>query len=162
MSTTSTLVTTKAALLDLLTTELAGVQCSYAWPGPDTANESVFLGRHPGLTGDLLGVSSAYNSHIPTIKAGRKQRQESYEIDVTLFSFRPDLTAAGAQTAETRGMELLAGLENVLATDPKLGLTSIQWAQLARVEITGAGPIPFEKGYASVLVAVVAVESRLT
>lgn len=161
-ATTSTVPQVKAALVTLLTNALAPVQVAYAWPGADTADESVFLGHHPSLTADILGIQTTIASPIATIKAGRQQRQQDYPIPVTLWSFRPDLRSDGAAEAEAGGFVLLAGLEDVLANAPALGLTTIQRAELNVVSQIGGGPIPFESGWASVLVAEVDIYSRLT
>lgn len=166
MSTSSTLPAVKAALVSLLqdalsTSGVSGGQIpvEYAWPGPDSADEMVFLGRHPDTVGNPLTESGSMRSEIPTIKAGRKQRQETYTVDVTCWSFRPDLTAGGAEEAETRGFQIFAEVEDVLADDPTLGLSSIQHAVLTDV---GVALIPFQSGWASVLVASVTVNARLT
>ena len=42
------------------------------------------------------------------MKAGRKQRAESYTVRVTVWVFRPDLTPTDAETCETRAFALFA------------------------------------------------------
>lgn len=158
MSTTSTWITVKAALIAQIAAALPAVQVSYAWPGPQTESISIFGGRHPAFSGQAATIHST----IPVMAAGRRQRQETYQVELTLWTYRPDLTPADAQAGEQAGFDLLAGLENVLANTPRLGLTSILWAKLDHVDVTDAGPVFFEKGWASVLVAYVEVEARLT
>lgn len=162
MATVSTIPAVKAQLVSKIRTALATssqdggqVQTSYAWPGPDSEHESVFLGRHPEL--DDIRVDA--NHQIPTLKAGRKQRQESYSIPVTVFVFRPDLSPDGAQTCETQGFSILDDIEDVLADDPQIGLTSIQWATAGDIQ---ALLWPFQSGWASEIVLSVNVEARLT
>lgn len=164
MSTTSTIPTVKAQLVTVFTSALATastsggqVQVSYAWPGTDNDPEAVFLGYHPGLRDIRLEAVS----EIPTIKAGRKQRQEEYQIPVTIWTFRPDLSADGASTVEAQAFTLLGHLEDELADDPQIGLAQgiIHWARLGDYSTT---LWPWQKGWACELVFEVNIEARLT
>lgn len=164
MATTSTIVTVKKQLVTKFTTALATagtgggqVPVTYAWPGPDTASECVFLGPHP-QTADVRVDDS---QQIPTIKAGRKQRQEEYTVRATVWSFRPDLTATGAETCEARAFVLLGHLEDELADDPRIGLapTVVQWLNIEAVLST---LFPFQAGWANELSIDIAVKARLT
>lgn len=167
MGTSSTYVEVKRQLVSKLTTALASsgltggrVLVSYWWPGSGGEADQVYLGRR----GDLEGPSRRIESRIPTIKAGRKQRQESYTIELSVESWRSDLTAADAETAEAWAFTILDKLDSLLADDPKLALTSIQWAQLGDVEVVGGGPIPNPagSGWLLLLIASVEVQARLT
>jgi hypothetical protein len=153
MATTSTLPAVKTRLVALLNVAL-DVPAYYAWPGPNTSHECVFMGRYPDLGEDRVDVTS----DIATVKAGRKQRTEVYALPVTFWSFRPDLSSDGAEAAELRAFALFAGLENILADDPTLGL-DIQWARLG--DFTSQGHI-FEKSRVYELIAQVDVQARLT
>lgn len=163
MALVSTVATVKQQLVTQLTSKLASagpsggqVQVAYAWPGPSTANESVFCGRHPELDDIRLDV----NHDIPTIKAGRKARQENYEIPLTVWVFRPDLSADGAQTCEARAFALLDPIEDLFADDPTIGLgTTVQWVKVDRIAST---LWPFERGWACELIVTLDVAARLT
>lgn len=163
MATTSTVPTVKAQLVTVFTTALAAaargggqVPVDYAWPGPDTEPEAVFLGRHPALSDIRMDVVD----DIPTIKAGRKQRSEEYSVPVTVWEFRPDLQPTDAQECESEAYVLFGLLEDVLAEDPNIGLPSgtILWARLGDHSST---LWPFEKGWACELTFEVDVEARL-
>lgn len=156
MSTTSTVPTVKATLVTLIDAALA-VPVTWAWPGPDAEHECVFLGPHPATADIRLDLSS----QIATVKAGRKQRQEEYVVRVTVWSFRPELTTADAQTCETRAFELAAEVEDVLADNPRLGLAAgvIQYAEVDAVSST---LFPFNSGWATELAIDVRVRARLT
>lgn len=166
MATTATLVTVKDRLVTLYRAALATasptggqVQVEYAWPGAKTEPEAVFLGRHPDLAPNpLAGLTR--RTEIPNSQAGRKQRQESYPIEVTLWSFRPDLSAKDARTAEARTFTLLGLIEDVHANQSHLGIRdTIQKAELAETEVA---LLPHEKGWASVVVLTINVEARLS
>lgn len=166
MSTSSTLPAVKAQLVSLLTSALSSsgvsggaVPVFYAWPGPDATDECVYLGRHPDTVGNPLAASTSLRSELPTIKAGRRHRQEDYDVEVTVWSFRPDLSADGAEEAEQRGFALFESVEDVLADTPALGLSTIQHAVLSDV---GVALVPFQTGWASILVGSVTVNARLT
>lgn len=151
---TSTIPTIKARLVALIDAALT-VPVTYAWPGPDTAPECVFLGPHPATADLRIDVSS----QIATVKAGRKQRQEEYTVRVTVWTFRPELTSADAQICEERAFALAVAVENILADDPKLGLAVIQYAEVSSVAST---LFPFMSGWACELSVDVAVKARLT
>jgi hypothetical protein len=153
MATTSTIPAVKSALVDLLSVAL-DVPVTYAWPGPNTAHECVFLGRYPDVPGeDRIDATSA----IANIVTGRKQRTETYTVPLTIWSFRPDLNSDGAAEAEERAFVMLSVLEDVLADDPKLGL-DILWAQLGDYSSVGH---PYDKGWVYELIAQVDVQARL-
>lgn len=164
MATTSTIPTVKAQMVTKFTTALATastaggqIPVTYAWPGPETESEAVFLGPHPKTADIRLDASS----QIPTIKAGRKQRQEEYPVRVTVWSFRPDLTPAGASTCETRAFVIAGHIEDELADDPRLGLAHTV-LQRAEIEAVASTLFPFGKGWACELAIDVAVKARLT
>lgn len=157
MATTSTVPTVKAQLVSQITTALAPIPVTYAWPGSSTMPKCVFLGPHPETADIRLDLSS----EIPTIKAGRKQRQEEYTVRVTVWTFRPDLTSADAKTCETEAFAVLADIEDVLAADPRIGLaaTVVQYLEVTSVAST---LFPFVGGWACELAVDIAVRARLT
>lgn len=156
MATTSTVPAVKAKLVELIDAAL-DVPVTYAWPGPETAAECVFLGPHPQTADIRLDL----DSEIPTLKAGRKQRQESYRVRVTVWSFRPELTVADAAECELRAFEMAGEIEDVLADDPRLGL-GVGVIQSAEVESIASTLFPFNAGWACELGIDVAVRARLT
>jgi hypothetical protein len=153
MATTSTVITVKQALVTLIDAAVS-VPVTYAWPGKLTQSECVFLGPHPETSDVRIDV----DSQIPTMKAGRKQRAETYTVRVTVWVFRPDLTVEGAEECETRAFELFESIENVLADDPSLGSTDVQ---LASVERFSSTLFPFAGGWACGLGVDLAIEARL-
>lgn len=171
MPTSSTYVAVKQQLVDQLTTALATaglsggqVQVSYWWPGSGTEPDTVYFGRRPDLN---LNPSVRIESEIPTIKAGRKQRQESYTVELTIESWRLDLTPEQAETMETWAFSVLDKLDDLLADDPQIGFSDpkpIQWARLGDVELVGGGPInnPVGSGFLMLLIASINVQARLT
>lgn len=165
MATHSTVPTVKARLVTVfaaaLLTEGEGgtaIQVSYSWPGPRTENPAVFLGYHP----ELKDISLDFAHEVPTIKAGRKQREETYAVPVTIWSFHPELDPTGAATAEARGFEIFGLLEDVLADDPTLGLTGTPPPIKAATVADSKSIIwPFKQGWAVSLEFNVAVQARL-
>lgn len=163
MATVSTVPTVKAGLVSrfstaLVTASLSGgqVPVTYAWPGPSAAPECVFLGPHPETADIRVDLSHT----IPTIKSGRKQRQESYTIPVTVWCWRPDLTSSGAATAEAQAFALAGHLEDELADDVQAGLGSV--VQKITVDEIRSTLFPFQKGWGCELTLDLLVEARLT
>lgn len=106
----STVPAVKAALVTLITADVndSTVQVSYGRP-PDNqlARECIYVGDVP---------SGA--QRVPTLKAGRKAREEKYPIEVVVAV----LAAGGTlSAAETRAFVLLSSVEDVVADDPSLG-----------------------------------------
>lgn len=127
----------------------------YAWPGPDTSDEHVFLGRHP----ELDDIRVPVDHDIPTLKAGRHQRQETYQVPLTIWTFRPELRVDLAEECERRGFEILALIENVLAADAQLGIgPQVQSCQLDNFTST---LFPFKAGWACELLGGLEVRARL-
>jgi hypothetical protein len=151
MSTTTTIGEARAALVTALDTGVLADHVHYAWPGPISgeANELVYVHDVRDWTMD-----------IPNIKAGRKQRQESYTFELVIFTAHPEQTAAGAQTAFERALTLLGVVEDELADDVQLGDSDIQLLQLAGVDDISL--LPHQTGWACELVALVEGQARLT
>lgn len=152
---TSTIPTVKAQMVTRFATALA-VPFTYSWPGPTTADRCGFLGPHPATADIRLDATQ----QIPTIKAGRKQRQEDYTVRVTVWSFRPDLNVEAAATCEADAFAIFDSIEDVLADDPRIGLAPTVVQYLA-VESVASTLFPFNGGWACELAADVAVKARL-
>lgn len=150
MPTSSTVPAFLDSLLAQIGSELSDVQVSSAWPGPNaTENESVFIG-------DSI---DNWNVEIPTMKAGRKQRQETYSLTVEAWVAVPgELRQDSAAAARSRAIELIDALDSLLADDPDLG-EPILWARLTDRSAT---LVPFDKGWACQATATIDVEARLT
>ena len=157
MATTSTVPTVKAQLVTKITTAITPIPAYSAWPGPKTPPKCVFLGPHPETADIRLDLSSS----IPTIKAGRKQRQEEYTVRVTVWTFRPDLTTVDAQTCETEAFAVLADIEDELADDPRIGL-GVAVVQFLEVTSVASTLFPFQAGWACELAVDIAVRARLS
>lgn len=154
-TTNSTIPTVKAKLVELFAAAV-DVPVFYAWPGPSTPPKCVFLGRHPEL--DDIRIDG--QSELATIQAGRKQRQESYTVPVTAWTFRPDLDSTAAKTCEVEAFDLAAHLEDVVADDPTIGLGP--GVQRVVLETQTPTLFPFQKGWACELALGFAVQARLT
>lgn len=123
MATTSTVSEVRQAIVDRLSarTALTDVQIAWSWPGRATSNETIFCA--PPIDGD---------SGIPVMRAGRQKRDESYRVDVVCQVVRP---GGEVREAFDRAFELMGELEDELADDPLLGLTSILWAQVGGYDL---------------------------
>jgi hypothetical protein len=109
---TSTVPMVKQQLVAVGTTALATastaggpLQMSYAWPGANADQETVFLGRHPDDPRNSVNFSQACRA-----EPRPATRDESYDVEITIWTFRPDLTAADAAAAEARAFAIAARL----------------------------------------------------
>ena len=110
MATTSTVPSAKAALVALIGTALPGVQVTYGRPSDaELDSECVWVGDATG------------QQRVPTIKAGRKARHETYSVDVVCWTV---IQRGLVSEAEARAFVLLGEVEDVVADDPSLGLTT--------------------------------------
>jgi hypothetical protein len=162
MPTSPTVATVKTGLVTQLTTKLATagsdggqVQVSYAWPGPDTKPESVFFGTSSS-TGFDSDTTADYT--IPLMQAGRKQRDETYELPLTVWVHRGDLKAADAAIPETRAFVLAGLITDVFVDDPQAGQGAL-WFEGSRIE---ARLFPRETGWACAMTITITVHFRLT
>lgn len=156
MATTSTIPAVKAKLVELLSAE-SDVPVFYCWPGPSTPPRCIFLGRHPEL--DDIRIDA--QSEIPTIKAGRKQRQEAYTVPVTVWSFRPDLDSSAGQEAERDAFELATPLVGIVLPS-KVDLDLGPAVHRASASTVATTLFPFMKGWACEVVVEVEVTARLS
>lgn len=150
MPTTTTVPDFLTALVPLLVAALPGVKVTEAWPGPEAqSDEMVFL----------ADSVDNWDVEIPTMKAGRKQRQESYDVTVEAWvGKKGELRAASATAARTRAIELIDAIDSLLADDPEV-IADIQHARLTG---RGATLVPFEQGWACQATATISVAARLT
>lgn len=150
MPTTTTVPDFLAALVPLISAALPNVQVTEVWPGPNAQDtEMVFLGD----------VVENWDVEIPTMKAGRKQRQESYDVTVEAWVAKPgELREESATTARTRAIEIIDAIDDLLADTPEI-IADIQHARLTG---RGATLVPFDKGWACQATAVISVAARLT
>jgi hypothetical protein len=110
MATSSTIPTAKTALVALISAALPGVQVVYGRPADsELARECVYVG-------DATGVQ-----RIPTMRAGRKPREETYSVEVIVAVL---LERGNTTDAESRAFTLLAECEDVVADDSTLGIAS--------------------------------------
>lgn len=109
MATTSTVYAFRAALVEAVAAVLTDVQVSHGYPGESfLEREAVYVDRVTG------------RHQIANIKAGRKQRDETYVATVVVSVVNDDGTAADA---EERAFELLQVVEDILADDPSMNDT---------------------------------------
>lgn len=150
MPTSSTVPTFCTALLSAIQSALPGVQVSASWPGPDvTENETVFIGDEV----------ADWDVDIPNMKAGRKQRHETYTITVEAWAAKPGaLRQDSAGQARTRAVQLIDAVDSLLADEPEL----IDSILHARIVGRTAALVPFDKGWACQATADIQVEARLT
>lgn len=164
ITTTSTVPMVKQQLVAVATTALATASATggplpayYAWPGAVAEQEIVFLGRHP----DDPHQSVDFAQELKGLNPGRRTRDESYDVDVTVWTFRPDLTPEDAATAEARAFAIAARLEEAFANDVRSGLTSTATIHAIYV-LSGASTLqPEGSGWRCQLVLGVHVEARL-
>lgn len=109
MATSSTLPAVKAALVSLGRAAINDndVQVTYSRPADS------FLKRNCVWVGRATGTS-----RVPTIKAGRKAREENYSVEVVFWVAKPRGTA---EECELQAHDYRAAFEDVLADDPSLG-----------------------------------------
>lgn len=150
MATTSLVPTVVDAALTAFNADLpGGVKAFESWPGPDAAPEMVVLGE---ITWDEYELAS--------IKTGRQHRDEDWSVDFEVFVFgRGGTIPSNTKPVRDRAFVLASSLEDVLAANPKLGITSGGWVQ---THLTTAGPRVFEKGWAYRVAGRIHVHARLT
>lgn len=152
MPTSTTIHTARSALVSVLNArpQLAG-KAFYAWQGPEWARDF-----H-----ELLWVDNVpeWTQEIPNIKAGRKQRQESYTFELVIWVAKPEEDSTGAETTDQRAIELLDVVDDVLAEDVQAGGTDIHWLILGS---RSHDLIPYLTGWACQIVLQIEGSARLT
>lgn len=135
MATTSTVPAVRAALVTLLTSAIndSDVQVTHGRQQNSLVKRQVVT----------VGNAGPYSSEIANLKSGRKQRDETYSIEVIFWVAKP---RGVPYDADTRVWTLFAELEDLLADDPTLGaVDGLAWAVLddveAGVDIEKEGPV---------------------
>lgn len=114
---------------------------------------------HMPVLGVFFGGSSGDMS-VPTMKAGRKARDDEFELTLCLTA-----TVDGADSGEASDdvvWELFEVLESLHADDPTFGgqVEGLQYATFGRVD--GPNPYPVEDAYASDILVTIDCKSRQT
>ena len=129
----SVIVTTKKALIDALNDRpgLDGVGVHYGDPGAIAGKEVIWIGD----------VRVADQEPV-AIRTAPIKREEVFELWVTVDVFGK----ANAEKNETRTLEIVNELEELLSTDPKLSgsVEGLLWALVTEMSLktdhTGDGP----------------------
>lgn len=157
MSTSTTVPAVIDGFLTAVNNELDGVTAYESWPGLEAAREMVVI-EGEGSNDPILWQQY----EIPTITAGRRQRQEQYEIRWAIYVVGTTGTSpSNPKPARTRAFTIAKTLEDVLAEDVTAG-TSHTVVQDAQLSLTSAGPRVYETGWAYRITGVLAVRARLT
>lgn len=117
MSTGSSLVELKQAVVAALAARpgLSGVQVTYAYPVANVTGEDIWLANAEGtLT-------------IPTMRAGTKRVEESYDLLVVAQVLKT--AGEGQEAADLRAVAVLAEIQQCFAETPQL-IPLILWAQV--------------------------------
>lgn len=148
MALTSTLPAVKTALLAALQADgaLAGIQVSRSWPGDTLQQNAVWMGE-----------ATAHNT-IPVVRGARVAREENITVDVYINCQCP---GADASAAEAQAFEILGEVENILANDPTLGRTDGVIKAYVESWQLKEGLSQSRLGWASQIIAGVAVQARL-
>lgn len=154
MATTSTIGTARAQLVSALSTGELLNKVHYAWPGPSVQN-GVFEGAW------ISGIVD-WHWQIPNIKAGRKQRQEHYVFELTIWVNKADQNITAAQAAFERCLVLLGEVEDVLADNIQINTTAANAIQWAAVNIGKAAEMPLERGWGCMITVQIEGNARLT
>lgn len=145
MPQTSTVPAVKARLIELVAAALPGKQVTYSHPGDSQRDEGVYLGDVRGTRG------------YAAMRAGRKPRQEEYQVDLYCVAIRAGATA---EKAETEAFALSATVENALAEDPTLGGLLVEaWA--GEADFTSLTFIAGNEGWGCEVKLSVAISARL-
>jgi hypothetical protein len=146
-ATSSTVPAVKSALVSLLTSAISDstVQVVYGRP-QDSLVKAQFV--------HVADVD--YSAEIANIKAGRKQYDENYTVDVVFAVGKPRATSVDT---EARAFALFEYLRDLLADDPSLGgVDGVVWAVLESVD---AATEHQGNVVVSVIVATVRVRARV-
>jgi hypothetical protein len=115
---TSQVPAIKAALHELITAELVGVQVSYGHPGRNMAREMVFIGD--------VSISQEFKA------LGGRTKHETFELDLIISVVKP---GAQQRVATERAFELLATIEELLRANLTLdGL--VAWLNVRPEQLT--------------------------
>lgn len=129
----STIVAVKQSLVTDLKAigGMADVSISYAHPGERGGKEIVYCGN----------VRSGEHDPV-ALRAGRRLREENYDLDVHVIVSGTKLTEDGS---ETRALVLGKLIEEHVADNPKLNTVNVAFAVVSAIELetlsTSNGPL---------------------
>lgn len=146
MATGSTIPTVIAAIRDGLAA-VVPVGTEVRWGRPADS----LVVRHAVYVGDF-----DLQSRIPTIKAGRKQREERYTFDVVFWEAPARGTVEAALTQALANYDLL---DDLLADDPTL--TNLDGLVSATLSVAGGRAQQSNEGPMAEITATVSVHARL-
>jgi len=115
VSTSSVVPIVAPALKALLTTSLA----TSGLEGKPVNVYDSYPGDLAGWDNFIIGDQKDGLHEVPTMKAGRKAREEEYIQECIVFVIRP---GAESTTARTAAFDHLQNLEDIIANDPAIGL----------------------------------------
>lgn len=109
----------------------------------------------------VLGEVEWSNYEIATVKAGRKQRQENFDIGWEIYVLgQAGTTPANAGPARSRAFELLEVIEDLAANDVTAGLTGIR-VQHIQLRPGEASARKFNEGWGYRIAGSWAIDARL-
>lgn len=148
--TTSIRSTVKKAVVDLLTTNLAGVlPVSYGWPGTPILASGVYV------FGPLPGEGSI---DYPLAMAGRKIRDDKFIIKISVAAIAPGLEP---YDSDVLAEQYYAQVENIFANDQTLSDLDGVIQILLGPQLSGPDGEPIPTGGRSIVIADLNVHSRL-
>lgn len=154
MATHSTVLATEDAIVAALDSALT-VPFTFAWPGKSTEPICAFLGVHPGVADIVLDASG----EDPVMKAGRRQRQEEYDVTITIWAFRPELSTADAREASVSAWSAFDDIDDVFRNDSDLGVDGVQHMVITDYQ---RRLFPFNSGWACEIRVTVNVKARIS
>jgi hypothetical protein len=141
-------VAAKRRLVELLEVALSDWEIVYGWDGPAPERDHIRVGAPP--------TSGA--SNVPTMKAGRKFRDDRFGISLYILASTPGRSHVEAEERVEAG---LAGIDSVLADNSRLGgLDGVLMATLGDVD--GPDSDPADEGALGYGRCVVDIHARLT
>jgi hypothetical protein len=141
-------VAAKRRLVELLKAGLPDWEIVYGWDGPTPERDHIRVGAPP----------TSGSETVPTMKAGRKFRDDRFGISLYILAATPGRTHVEAEERVEVG---LAGVDSVLADNSRLGaLDGVLMATLGDVD--GPDSDPATEGALGYGRAVVNVHARLT
>lgn len=150
MTSTSRIAEARTALVDYLAHGPLTGKVHYAWPGPNAANQP-----------ELVWFDNIvdWTQEIPNIKAGRKQRQETFTFELVIWVAKPEAGSTGHKATFDRAVELCGVIEGRLADDVQANLDVVQWitADNRQVDL-----IPFQSGWCCQIILQITGTARLT
>lgn len=151
MATTTTIPAVKAAIVAQLAARsgLANVGVTYAWPGPSTKAEAIWL---EGVVGQV---------RMPELVGTvRQSRHETYMVGLVVQVVQEGGAAETASVTEARLLALWSEVEQLFADNRGLGVDGVLDVKLGG-EFTLEPPTPAQKGWSCRITAAVEVSAWL-